>query len=61
MKASDVISRGGVIAFDTRVERLIHTQAGWLVRYGGSASGELAVDDRGDVDERGRHAPMADS
>jgi L-2-hydroxyglutarate oxidase LhgO len=40
----DLEDRGGVIAFDTRVERLIHTQAGWLVRYGGSASGELAVD-----------------
>jgi L-2-hydroxyglutarate oxidase LhgO len=40
----DLEDRGGAIAFDTRIERLIHTQAGWLVRYGGSASDELAVD-----------------
>jgi L-2-hydroxyglutarate oxidase LhgO len=36
--------RGGAIAFNTRVERLIHTQAGWLVQFSGSESGELAVD-----------------
>ena len=36
--------RGGVIAFNTRIERLIHSQAGWLVRYSGSDAGELAVD-----------------
>jgi len=35
---------GGMIAFDTRIERLIHTQAGWLVRFSGSEGGELAVD-----------------
>ncbi len=40
----DLEDRGGVIAFATRVERLIHTQAGWLVRFSGSESGELAVD-----------------
>jgi L-2-hydroxyglutarate oxidase LhgO len=40
----DLEDRGGVIAFNTRIERLSHSQAGWLVRYGGSESGELAVD-----------------
>jgi L-2-hydroxyglutarate oxidase LhgO len=40
----DLEDRGGVIAFNTKVERLIHTQAGWVVRYSGSESGELAVD-----------------
>jgi L-2-hydroxyglutarate oxidase LhgO len=40
----DLEDRGGVIAFGTKVERLIHTQAGWLVRFSGSESGELAVD-----------------
>jgi len=40
----DLEDRGGAIAFNTAVERLIHTQAGWIVRYSGSASGELAVD-----------------
>ena len=36
--------RGGMIAFDTKIERLIHTQAGWLVRFSGSEGGELTVD-----------------
>ncbi|HWL30957.1 MAG TPA: NAD(P)/FAD-dependent oxidoreductase [Xanthobacteraceae bacterium] len=40
----DLEDRGGAIAFNTRVERLIHTQAGWLVRFSGLESGELAVD-----------------
>ena len=40
----DLEDRGGAIAFDTKVERLIHTQAGWVVRFSGSESGELAVD-----------------
>jgi L-2-hydroxyglutarate oxidase LhgO len=40
----DVEDRGGAIAFNTKVERLIHTQAGWVVRFSGSESGELAVD-----------------
>jgi L-2-hydroxyglutarate oxidase LhgO len=40
----DLEDRGGVIAFGTKVERLVHTQAGWLVRFSGSESGELAVD-----------------
>ncbi|MEX2033779.1 MAG: NAD(P)/FAD-dependent oxidoreductase [Xanthobacteraceae bacterium] len=40
----DLEDRGGAIAFNTKVERLIHIQAGWLVRYSGSETGELAVD-----------------
>jgi L-2-hydroxyglutarate oxidase LhgO len=40
----DLEDRGGAIAFNTNVERLIHTQAGWVVRFSGSESGELAVD-----------------
>jgi len=40
----DLEDRGGVIAFNTRIERLSHTQAGWLVRFTGGDSGELAVD-----------------
>lgn len=40
----DLEDRGGAIAFNTNVEQLLHTQAGWVVRYSGSATGELAVD-----------------
>ncbi len=40
----DLEDRGGAIAFNTTVERLLHTQAGWVVRYSGSEAGELAVD-----------------
>ena len=40
----DLEDRGGAIAFNTKVERLIHTQAGWVVRFSGIESGELAVD-----------------
>src|SRR6202795_1003972 len=40
----DLEDSGGAIAFNTKVERLIHTQAGWVVRFSGSESGELAVD-----------------
>jgi L-2-hydroxyglutarate oxidase LhgO len=40
----DLEDRGGMIAFSTRIERLIHTQAGWVVHYTGSEAGELAVD-----------------
>jgi L-2-hydroxyglutarate oxidase LhgO len=39
----DLEDRGGAIAFNTKVERLIHTQ-GWVVRFSGIESGELAVD-----------------
>jgi L-2-hydroxyglutarate oxidase LhgO len=40
----DLEDRGGMIAFGTRIERLSHSQAGWLVRFAGGESGELAVD-----------------
>ena len=40
----DLEDRGGMIAFNTKIERIIHTQAGWVVRYSGSELGELAVD-----------------
>src|SRR4029077_21255101 len=40
----DLEDRGGAIAFNTKVDRLIHTQAGWVVRFSGSDSGEFAVD-----------------
>jgi L-2-hydroxyglutarate oxidase LhgO len=40
----DLEDRGGAIAFNTKVERLLHTQAGWVVRFSGSETGELAVD-----------------
>jgi L-2-hydroxyglutarate oxidase LhgO len=40
----DLEDRGGAIAFNTRVERFSHSQAGWLVHYSGSDSGEIAVD-----------------
>jgi L-2-hydroxyglutarate oxidase LhgO len=40
----DLEDRGGMIAFGTRVERLVHTQAGWIVHFTGSDSGKLAVD-----------------
>ena len=40
----DLEDHGGVLAFGTRVERLIQTKAGWLVRFSGSESGEIAVD-----------------
>src|ERR1700751_2890405 len=39
----DLEDRGGVIAFGTKVERLVHTQAGWVVRFPGNESGQLAV------------------
>jgi L-2-hydroxyglutarate oxidase LhgO len=40
----DLEDRGGAIAFDTRIERLSHSQAGWRVSFSGSEAGELAVD-----------------
>ena len=40
----DLEDSGGAIAFNTKVERLVHTQAGWVVHFSGSESGELAVD-----------------
>src|SRR4029078_4103637 len=38
----DLEDRGGVIAFNTGVERLTHSQAGWLGRYCGQGSRALA-------------------
>jgi L-2-hydroxyglutarate oxidase LhgO len=40
----DIEDRGGAIAFNTKIERLIRSQAGWVVRFSGTESGELAVD-----------------
>ena len=40
----DLEDRGGAIAFNTKVERLIHTQAGWVARFSGVENGELVVD-----------------
>jgi L-2-hydroxyglutarate oxidase LhgO len=40
----DLEDRGGMIAFNTRIERITHNQAGWMVHFSGSESGELAVD-----------------
>jgi L-2-hydroxyglutarate oxidase LhgO len=36
--------RGGAIAFETPIERLAFTPAGWEVRYGGAEPGSLMVD-----------------
>ena len=40
----DLEDRGGVIAFNTRIERITRNQSGWMVHYGGSRAGELSVD-----------------
>jgi L-2-hydroxyglutarate oxidase LhgO len=40
----DLEDRGGMIAFNTRIERVTHNQAGWMVHFSGADSGELAVD-----------------
>ena len=40
----DLEDRGGMIAFNTPVERLAHTATGWEVRFGGAEAGTLAVD-----------------
>jgi L-2-hydroxyglutarate oxidase LhgO len=40
----DLEDRGGMIAFDTRIERISHNQSGWMVHFSGSDTGELAVD-----------------
>jgi L-2-hydroxyglutarate oxidase LhgO len=36
--------RGGMIAFNTRIERLTPTASGWEVRFGGAEAGTLEVD-----------------
>lgn len=40
----DLEDHGGVIAFETTIERLSRRASGWTVHYAGSSSGELAVD-----------------
>ena len=41
----DLEDRGGMIAFNTRIERITRNQAGWMVHFfSGGESGELAVD-----------------
>jgi len=40
----DLEDRGGMIAFNTRIERITHNQAGWMVHFSGAESGDLAVD-----------------
>jgi L-2-hydroxyglutarate oxidase LhgO len=40
----EVEDHGGAIAFNTPVERLVPTQAGWDVHYGGAEPGILSVD-----------------
>lgn len=40
----DFEDAGGMIAFDTPVERIVRTQAGWEVRVGGPEPGTLAFD-----------------
>ena len=40
----DLEDRGGVLALNTPVERLVPGQGGWEVRFGGSEPGALTVD-----------------
>src|SRR5947199_6402611 len=40
----DLEDRGGMIAFNTRVEALRHTPQGWEVRFGGAETGTFTVD-----------------
>src|SRR5205807_1397418 len=40
----DLEDRGGMIAFNTKIERLTPTESGWEVLLGGSAPGKLAVE-----------------
>jgi L-2-hydroxyglutarate oxidase LhgO len=40
----DLEDRGGMIAFNTRIERLTPTVTGWEVRFGGAEAGTLEVD-----------------
>ena len=40
----DLEDRGGMIAFNTRIERLTPTASGWEVRFGGAEAGTLTVD-----------------
>ena len=40
----DLEDRGGMIAFNTTIERLTPAASGWEVRFGGAETGTLAVD-----------------
>jgi len=40
----DLEDRGGMIAFNTRIERLTPTASGWAVHFGGAETGTLDVD-----------------
>src|SRR5947209_3868766 len=40
----DMEDRGGMIAFNTRIERLTPSGSGWEVTFGGAESGTLTVD-----------------
>src|SRR5437868_676135 len=40
----DLEDRGGMIAFNTKIERLTPTASGWQVRFGGAEAGTLEVD-----------------
>src|SRR5437870_2345190 len=40
----DLEDRGGMIAFNTPVERLTPTKAGWEVRFGGAEAGTLTIE-----------------
>jgi L-2-hydroxyglutarate oxidase LhgO len=40
----DLEDHGGVIAFNTPIERLVLTRAGWEVQFGGTEPGEIQVD-----------------
>jgi L-2-hydroxyglutarate oxidase LhgO len=40
----DLEDRGGVIAFNTRIDRIVRNQSGWMVHFSGGESGELSVD-----------------
>jgi L-2-hydroxyglutarate oxidase LhgO len=40
----DLEDAGGVIAFETKIDRIARDGAGWVVHHSGSSKGELAVD-----------------
>lgn len=40
----DLEDRGGAIAFETKIERVVRNASGWTVHYSGSSAGELNVD-----------------
>ena len=40
----DLEDHGGVLAFNTSIERLVKTEGGWEVSFGGSDPGVITVD-----------------